>query len=202
MPPKKRKTREDTVATWIFQMIEPATHRFALIQEATAIYAVRDINQIAHDAAHLWARILLNDADATAPNVAKTLIAITYERDEPGAEFWRTDIGQLIFSRGGFPLRPAKRTEAAAVLRVSPEAIRQQIKTGSLRLARKDGNPAALTKDGKPMRRLEYTTLIARESLVNRWKAKAAAVYYAKLQEIQSEKDLDLVPLLDRIGGI
>lgn len=64
-------------------------------------------------------------------SAARTVAQFAFQ-GYPPAVFWASDLGQLLYRRGGFPPRNPTKAEAARILRISHQAISDLIRRGRL----------------------------------------------------------------------
>lgn len=91
---------------------------------------------------------MINDSHPGGATAAQAVVEMAFG-EYPPAEFWATDLGQVLFGAGGFPDRGATVTEAARVLRITHQGASHAARVGGLK--RDDDD------------------LISRESLYGKW---------------------------------
>ncbi len=184
-----RKVHEQTVQE-IKTLLRPVNKLISFIVDDKLTTIDEDMGGLIERTAQSWARILLNDENEEAPVIGRKISRLALlsadiedalrskqKRPNTNAGFWRTGLGQLVYRRGGFPEGPVTSLEAAAILKVTRQAVDSMRKEGKLRTARG-------TKD-------QHEILISKASLRSLWELRkkvAEMKRYRKMEEGIAEK--------------
>lgn len=153
--PRKKSTldaEQKRIAAQIIEYLRPVGYSMMLLLDAQTPNAEVEVAELIELASNSWARVLIGDdqlgqpLDASA-TVAARRVALLAEyswrwehmttekprtRLDEWAQFWSTELGQLVFSRGGFPDRPATAAEAAHVLGITRQGVQWNLNKGNL----------------------------------------------------------------------
>lgn len=165
-PPTLSEQRETLILQMVELLEEPLTDAMVMLADVHIFNRKTGWREVVTEIAERYVDRMLDPYDETAGEVGRRVLALSFGANVIPPEFWRQPIGQLIVDADGFPFRDASRVEAAAVLQVSPEFVRQQ---------------ANLYEPGNLEER-RNTTQITRASLmrVYRKRAKASARKHKK----------------------
>lgn len=148
----------------VLDRVEPLLFDLGMQISDSETLGIRGIGEFVDDVLRNWARTLVNPFGTEyAKYAGQNIVRLAFE-DKPPAEFWRTDLGQKIADIDGFPERSASRTEAAAVLGITRQAVSQAMEAGRLRHDRADDDRVARASLMRQYRlRKSHRELMAKE---------------------------------------
>lgn len=143
---KVNKQERGRIFTQVRAALKSTAELSTLVLEGINETAEEDFANIVYRVANRWTDVLLDDDDTAAATIGLSIykmaaVSVSIDqllKGQPWSvaqrnRFWSTSLGQLVFRRNGFPNRPATLAEAAAILRVTQQAVSAMKHRGVLR---------------------------------------------------------------------